>query len=88
MSPYIPRNGKNMGDFWTEDIIRTAVVTQKRLNGKEHPAPYPEGIVILPLLQTTKENDLVLDPFHGSGTTGKVAIDHNRKYIGYDLKTY
>jgi len=88
MSPYIPRNGKNMGDFWTEDIIRTAVATQKGLNGKEHPAPYPEGIVILPLLQTTKENDLVLDPFHGSGTTGKVAIDHNRKYIGYDLKTY
>ena len=88
MSPYIPRSGKNMGDFWTEDIVRSAVVNQQGLNGKEHPAPYPEQIVLLPVLQTTKENDLVLDPFHGSGTTGKVAIDNNRRYIGIDLKTY
>ncbi len=88
VSPYIPRNGKNMGDYWTEDIVRSAVVNQQGLNGKEHPAPYPEGIVILPLLQTTIENDLVLDPFHGSGTTGRVAIKLNRRYIGYDLKRY
>ena len=88
VSPYIPRSGKNMGDYWTQDIVRSAVVNQQGLNGKEHPAPYPEEIVILPLLQTTKDNDLVLDPFHGSGTTGRVATKHNRRYIGYDLKTY
>jgi site-specific DNA-methyltransferase (cytosine-N4-specific) len=88
MTPYIPRKGKNMGDYWTEDIVRTAVVTQTGLNGKEHPAPYPEEIVTVPLLQTTKENDLVLDPFHGSGTTGRVSIQYGRRYIGYDLKRY
>jgi len=88
MTPYIPRKGKNMGDYWTEDIVRTAVVTQTGLNGKEHPAPYPEEIVTVPLLQTTKENDLVLDPFHGSGTTGRVSLQYGRRYIGYDLKRY
>ncbi len=88
ISPYIPRSGKNMGDYWTEDIVRSAVANQQGLNKKEHPAPYPEQIVLLPVLQTTKENDLVLDPFHGSGTTGKVATKLGRKYIGYDLKTY
>ena len=88
MTPYIPRKGKNMGDYWTEDVVRTAVVTQTGLNGKEHPAPYPEEIVTVPLLQTTKENDLVLDPFHGSGTTGRVSIQYGRRYIGYDLKRY
>jgi DNA modification methylase len=88
MTPYIPRKGKNMGDYWTEDIVRTAVVTQTGLNGKEHPAPYPEEIVTVPLLQTTKENDLVLDPFHGSGTTGRVSLQYARRYVGYDLKRY
>ena len=77
-----------MGDFWTEDIVRSAVVNQQGLNGKEHPAPYPEQIVLLPVLQTTKEDGLVLDPFHGSGITGRVATRLGRKYVGYDLKTY
>ena len=36
------------------------------------------------LLKYTKENDIVLDPFCGSGTTLRVAREHNRKYIGMD----
>jgi len=35
-------------------------------------APFPEEIIILPILQTSKEFELVLDPFMGSGTTGRV----------------
>ena len=31
------------------------------------------------------ENDVVLDPFLGSGTTTKVAAKLNRKYIGFEL---
>jgi DNA modification methylase len=88
MSPYIPREGKNMGDYWSEDIVRTSVANNQKFSNKDHPATFPEEIVILPLLQTTQENDVVLDPFHGSGTTGRVSIDHGRKYIGYDIKTY
>ena len=88
-SPYIPRDGKNMGDYWSEDIVRTAVVNQKLTSNKnEHPAPFNEHIVTLPILQTSNEDDLVLDPFMGVGTTGKVANSLNRKFIGYDVKSY
>ena len=87
--PYIPRNGKNIGDYWDEGIVQTAVANQFKSTTKtEHPAPFPEQIVILPLLQTTNPNDLVLDTFHGSGTTGKVSTQYGRRYVGYDLKTY
>jgi DNA modification methylase len=87
-SPYIPsNNGKNMGDYWNEDIIMTSVANQKSsfLN-IEHPAPFPKEIVTLPLLQTTEENDIVLDPFCGISTVGKVSILFGRKFIGYDTQ--
>ena len=87
-TPYIPREGKNMGDWWNEDIVRTAVSNQRIDCNKEHPALFPEKIVILPILQTTDKNDLVLDPFMGSGTTGKVANELERNFVGYDVKTY
>jgi len=55
-----------------EDIVRSAVANQKLNIEGEHPAPFPQQIVLLPILQTSKEGDLVLDPFVGSGTVGKV----------------
>ncbi|MDC3261980.1 DNA methyltransferase [Candidatus Pseudothioglobus singularis] len=88
MSPYIMRDGKNMGDYWTEDTVQSSISNQHRDTTIEHPATFPEKIVVLPLLQTTNEGDLVLDTFHGSGTTGKVANEYNRNYVGYDLKHY
>jgi len=45
-------------------------------------------IVILPVLQTTNEGDLVLDPFCGSMTTGKVSERFNRQFVGYDVQVY
>jgi len=87
--PYIPREGKNMGDWWSEEVVRSAVVNQFT-NGSsiEHPAPFPEAIVTLPILQTTDEGDLVVDPFMGTGTTGKVANKYGRRFVGYDTHRY
>ena len=45
-------------------------------------------LVVVPLLQTTREGDLLCDPFHGSGTVGDVAQVYGRRYVGYDVKTY
>lgn len=87
--PYIPRDGKNLGDFWTEDVVRAAVAKNSRTElSLEHPAPFPTDIIRLPILQTTAEHDLVLDPFMGSGTTGKVANAMGRLFIGYDIRRY
>jgi len=89
VSPYIPNTkGKNMGDFWNDDIVRSAVANQKLKIGVEHPAPFPHQIVILPILQTSKESELVLDPFMGSGTVGRVCKELKRSFVGYDLKMY
>jgi len=50
-----------------------------------HFAAYPPKLVETCLLAGCPENGIVLDPFFGSGTTGKVAKDLNRRYIGIEL---
>ena len=55
---------------------------------EEHPAPFPEEIITLPILQTSKEFELVLDPFMGSGTVGRVCDKLERSFVGYDLIIY
>ena len=48
----------------------------------------PEEIITLPVLQTSKEFELVLDPFMGSGTSGRVCDMLGRSFVGYDLRGY
>jgi len=87
LSPHlIIIKGKIIGDYWNEDILRTSVANQKLDIEGEHPAPFPKEILIIPILQTSNEGDVVLDSFMGSGTTGIVCDELNRKFIGYDLK--
>ena len=87
--PYIGDGKKNMGDVWTEDVVETAAANHNGHKGlNSHPAPFPHKLVVVPLLQTTRENDLICDPFHGSGTVGDVAQVYGRQYVGYDVKTY
>jgi len=89
VSPYIPSSkGKNMGDFWNEDIVRTSVSNQKLNIEGEHPAPFPQQIIVLPILQTSNEGQNILDPFCGSGTVGRVCNQLNRNFVGYDTKKF
>jgi site-specific DNA-methyltransferase (adenine-specific) len=50
-----------------------------------HFAVMPEALVEPCVLASTKENDLVLDPFTGSGTVGVVAVKHGRNFVGIEL---
>lgn len=52
---------------------------------KEHPAPFPEDLVKTCILLTTEENDVVYDPFMGSGTTAVECVKYNRIFIGSDI---
>lgn len=51
----------------------------------EHPAPFPEQLANDHIISWSNENDLVYDPFMGSGTTAKMAILNNRKFIGSEI---
>ena len=73
---------KIYGNSMRKDIIETTV---ESLKGNIHPAIYPEFIVQELIKLLTKENDLVLDPFLGSGTTAIVAKRMKRNYIGIEI---
>lgn len=71
--------GKQMKDVWTGSLTPA---TEKRLG--KHPTQKPLYLLERILLASTHENDLVLDPFCGSSTTGVACKKLNRKYIGID----
>lgn len=50
-----------------------------------HPAVFPEALAEDHILSWTNVGDTVLDPFMGSGTTGKMAILNGRDFIGIEL---
>lgn len=51
----------------------------------DHPAVFPEQLAKDHILTWSKQSDLILDPFCGSGTTLKMAYINYRKYIGIDI---
>ena len=50
-----------------------------------HFATFPPDLIVPPILAGSKKGDIVLDPFMGSGTTGMVAKEHGRYFIGCEL---
>lgn len=72
-------NNKQMKDVWTTSLTKPS----EKKQGK-HPTQKPLEILDKIILASTNENDLVLDPFCGSSTTGISAIRLNRRYIGID----
>jgi site-specific DNA-methyltransferase (adenine-specific) len=55
----------------------------------EHPAMFPEQLAQDHIISWSNPNDIILDPFMGSGTAAKMAMLNNRNYIGFELsKSY
>jgi len=52
---------------------------------KLHPATFPESLAHDHIISWSNEGDVVLDPFMGSGTTGKMAKQLGRNFIGIEL---
>lgn len=64
-----------------------AIGTGNVEKGYQHPAMFPPELPEYLIKMLTDENDVVLDPFMGSGTTGRVAEKLNRNYIGFEIST-
>lgn len=51
----------------------------------EHPASFPEKLAHDMIVSWSCPGDMVLDPFMGSGTTGKMALQTGRRFLGFEL---
>ena len=69
-------NNKQMRNMWEIPLIKPS----ERKYGK-HPSQKPLKVVERLVLAGTNEDDLILDPFSGTGTTGVVAEKQNRKWV-------
>ena len=69
---------RNIRDVWT--VATTPF-------GGAHFAVFPPGIPTICVRASSEPGDTVLDPFSGSGTTGMVATQEGRKYVGVDLNS-
>jgi site-specific DNA-methyltransferase (adenine-specific) len=82
-------NGKPVNEWGVENniwIIRNGMYkSSKDIVAFEHPAIFPEELALKHIISWTSENDLVYDPFMGSGTTAKCSIQLNRNWIGSEI---
>ncbi|MDO9288703.1 MAG: site-specific DNA-methyltransferase [Thermodesulfovibrionales bacterium] len=91
--------GKQMRNFWQfaeeeekkkqREIDNAWMVSAPQAEEKKfgkHPTQKPVELLKRIIQASTKEGDLVLDPFCGSSTTGVAAVLLNRKYVGIDLE--
>jgi site-specific DNA-methyltransferase (adenine-specific) len=72
---------KEFGIRWNYWLI----YNQSRGLHSKHPATFPEQLANDHIISWSNENDLVYDCFMGSGTTAKMAMLNNRKYIGSEM---
>ncbi len=67
---------------WTKSVWTFSAVSAKKIG---HPAPFPEELPYRLINLYSFQNDVVLDPFLGSGTTCISALKCKRNYVGYDI---
>lgn len=61
------------------------LIPRKEEGSDFHPAVYPEKLAADHIRTWSNEGDIVYDPFAGSGTTAKMSVVYNRKYIGSEI---
>jgi len=67
---------RNKRDVWSVNV---------RPYKGAHFATYPTALIEPCILAGSRKNDIVFDPFMGSGTTAQVALQHGRQYLGCEL---
>src|SRR5690625_1227639 len=74
---------KVISNIWTYTVgLNNSTKDKDAFN---HPAIFPEKLAEDHILSWSNEGDVVFDPFLGSGTTVKMALVNNRKFIGNDI---
>lgn len=83
---YKTRTGTfNNGGTMLHDFVETSVTPNGERKYGKHPTQKPESLIKHFVSVLSNEEDWVLDPFMGSGTTGVVSKRENRNFIGIEL---
>jgi DNA modification methylase len=80
---YATKPQRTMGGYETRNKRSVWTVTTKPFK-EAHFATFPPDL-ILPCVLTSRKDAVILDPFFGSGTTGMVAVQNGRNYVGIEL---
>jgi len=76
--------GKNPSDVW--QIAKVTSGTDRSSDERtNHPAQFPEDLIARMVKGFSNENDIILDPFIGSGTTARTAMLNNRLFLGFEI---
>lgn len=67
---------------WTKSIWTMNAESAKRIG---HPAPFPEELPYRLIQLYSFKEDVILDPFMGSGTTAVAALKSSRNFVGYEI---
>jgi DNA modification methylase len=66
-------------------VAKWSIAPERKMTQYDHPAMFPEDLVMRALKLFSYEGDVILDPFNGVGSTCVVAKRTNRRYIGIDI---
>jgi adenine-specific DNA-methyltransferase len=72
--------GKNPGDVWTIPNVKSNHVEKT-----DHPCQFPVELIERLVLALSREDDWILDPFLGTGTSVVAAVRHKRRGIGVEV---
>ena len=77
--------GKNPSDVWQ---IAKATSGSKRSSKErtKHPAQFPNELIDKFVQGFSNPNDIILDPFIGSGTTAEMSLKYGRKCVGFEIR--
>jgi DNA modification methylase len=78
-------NYKNIFGNWISNLIRLSIKDDQVQYNKINRAGFPINLVRMFIDIYTKENDIILDPFMGLGTTAMACKQSNRNYIGIEI---
>ena len=67
---------------YTKSIWRFPAASARKAH---HPAPFPVELPLRLIHLYSFKDDIVLDPFMGSGTTAEASVQTDRRYVGYEI---
>lgn len=77
--------GKNPSDVWQIAKV-TSGQNRSSIERVNHPAQTPRDLLDRIVLAGSNENEIILDPFCGSGSTFEACMSNNRYFIGFEIK--